>query len=216
MAAAEAWPRLHTNAGIGTLQENGRQAPGGERGTQRASASACNRSNDHCSFGEIFGCGGSGRCPPAGGARWTPGTATWRRSCRTGVSPLAQSLAAVRPLGLSLSHAISLSVSVSLSLTHGRPTCSLGASAGMIDAVISDRIDLVNNFLSPTGPRTVYFAYQPELRCVKYLSLARSRCVCLSPSLSLRHGRQVGVGGRARAVRREAADDRREAPCTGG
>lgn len=39
-----------------------------------------------------------------------------------------------------------------------------GAAGGMVDAVVGDCIDLVDNFLTPAGPRSCYFMYQPELR----------------------------------------------------
>ena len=41
---------------------------------------------------------------------------------------------------------------------------AFGVSGGMVDAVVGEHMDLLNNFLSPAGPRTVYFMYQPELR----------------------------------------------------
>lgn len=41
---------------------------------------------------------------------------------------------------------------------------SFGVPSGMVDAVVGDHLELLNNFLSMSGPRTVYFTYQPELR----------------------------------------------------
>ena len=39
-----------------------------------------------------------------------------------------------------------------------------GAAQGMVDAVIGDSIELLDNFMTPAGPRACYFMYQPELR----------------------------------------------------
>ena len=76
-----------------------------------------------------------------------------------------------------------------------------GCPPASIDAVISEHMELLNNFLTPAVPRTIYMMFQQELRegaggePVRAASACRSRFLAASESASSWYRRRCWAGG---------------------